>query len=497
MKKNILIVRSLLILPLITPCLILSMEPAEKSAPQSATKRQPQDLLNQLSWSIIGRRAQLDENHSIEAMGKKTPTNDNYSNTRTPANFPIVISETETINLPPLPKKPKLQSTSTPTAETTHSLSLVSKNVVLLNQLIAEVLADIKQTPLTIEEPEILVEQTFDPMQIAHEKKAFFKELHSELLNNGKKLKATPEIAQATESAPVENWVAGYQIWIEKYQDTTKAIVANTVTLKPVSIDTPDMTQSMVALPIPTKTGFEGRLYAASFVKKPHTLIHDALIDGTFDPHNETHVEYLEQALDFYVNTNNIERLTAMLEICQHHLGKLDINEKIARKVHNFLELTAAQREIETKDILEKKYTQFVATQNALIIALQEEVAKRTKELHDKFHQHATDCDNTLAAQADYIRSLKSGTANVHGIKPQLKRAKNEPCSDKINCLSSTYNKVYMTQADVDNVYTNQHILGKIGLISNTINLYDNTRDNLDHIDTIQKATETIKLLTQ
>lgn len=377
--------------------------------------------------------------------------------------------------------------------------------------------------------------QPSNPMQIRIDAIINLADVQTELLKNKTTLNSSKNIAQTTTSD--DSWVAEATKLTERYSNLLNEITTNTVALKTPTINTPkqeeatwieeykkleqqyvnflneiktqklelkthktnalELEQSAIATPIPTEQGFEGLMYAASFIKAKHQLIHDALISGHFNPRNETHVEYLEHALEYYVDQKKIEELMAILEISQHHLGQLDINEKTARKVHNFLELTATQKEIETKDILEKQYTQFTIEYNALVKALQEETEKRTKELHDKFHQHGIDCDKMLATQADYIRALKSGTANIHGIKPQWKRAKNETCSDKIACLSNKDKNVYMTQADVDNVYTNQQILGKIGLTSTTIDLYDNTRDNLDYIDAITNATQTIKLLTQ
>lgn len=93
MKKNILIIPSLLILPLITPSHIVGME---------RTIPNPTFSIEELQQVALARKNRLNKVEEVlEAWGKQGATNTNNSNNNT--NFPLVI--TETTILKPLAKQ--------------------------------------------------------------------------------------------------------------------------------------------------------------------------------------------------------------------------------------------------------------------------------------------------------------------------------------------------------------------------------------------------------
>ena len=186
-----------------------------------------------------------------------------------------------------------------------------------------------------------------------------------------------------------------------------------------------------------------------------------------------------------------------LLEKCQCTAGELQINTRVVSKLHQYFENIIKNEEADSKIILKNKNDEYVAKSNALIVALQDELIQRTKQLYEEFNTYTKECDDTFTKKAHYIRQLKKNVLATHVLAPDLKLSKHE-CSDVIHyaCSHVTKTKVYMTQQDVKAVCSNEQLLKKIELDKSMNTIQQNTYNLLEHVSAIKRATQGVKLLT-
>ena len=401
--------------------------------------------------------------------------------------------------------------------------------------------------------------QPADVIQMANLKQDMFEELHNQLLKDPVALKKTPEATHTT--TPVEDWVEKYEQCAAKQQNLLDTIASNKIILKnnlkptlleqqeklititklltngpKVELKTPKnyptasalLTESIMITPTPAKTGLADLPYSyqagyACGTHKAHHIIEYLFTDmGTdnteakkikfnvdgiapdntktvhylFDIKNETHIELLEQTFNYYISQNDDQALMNLLEKCQCTAGELQINPRVAGKIHNYLAGIIKNEEADSQLILKNKNDAFIQKSNALVLALQEELVKRTKEMHEEFDKYNKECDDTFAKKTAYIRQLEENAIAAHILSPDLKPSKKE-CSHAIDSLRShaTKAKVYMTQQDVKAVCSNDRLLKKIELSEPMAALKKDSLFLLAHVSAINSATHGVTLL--
>lgn len=215
-----------------------------------------------------------------------------------------------------------------------------------------------------------------------------------------------------------------------------------------------------------------------------------------FDIDNETHLKLLEETFDYYVDQKNTAKIVTLLDKIDCAAGKLHISPRVAKKLHTYIDAVIQKEEENSKLTLQEKSSKFVATNNALVVALQEEYAKRIKDIEDEFAKYNKDHNDTIAKNADHIRNLRHLTLTTHVIAPSLQR-KEDKCSDIIDQLHpGKKNKtVYMTPDDIHNAYSNTQLLKKMQLSEPMAQLQSNTQWLLENTSAINRATQNIKLL--
>jgi hypothetical protein len=517
MKKNILLVKSLLLLPLVTPVSAFSMMPekfrTDLLTPAERKEKREQKKLSNSSDNVNRQNIETAiaedimsgilsqfptaitiSDVALNVTTDQLPTEATVSNEEVQNVYDLITN----VDRDAMDKADvkgelfsavhyELRNNTTPL----KSRKIIKPNVPARHQdVLKNVLNDLVTNPTTLKTPKTIEVSQAAPIDCWVEKHQAFQNVLHQLVKSEVTLK-TPKAIETSQAAPIDYWIEKHQA----FQNVLHQLVKNKVALKTPKLNASDLEQSVVVAEIPTEKGLSGWMYRHSLARRgKENIIYDALVDGSFNQKNEDHRKMLDYALNFYVDNNNRERLMSMLEICQYLAGEFELNEITARKVHNFLENITTETEAASKLTLENKGQQFETQRNALLAAYQEEIANRTKALHAELTRYEKDCDDTFTIEADLIRTLKTGTIILHTINPRLLLKKSEPCSDKIQCLSSKYNKVYMTQADVDSVYSNERLLRAIEVDKSMATIKNNTHDLLAKITAINQTAQEIEV---
>lgn len=465
MKKNIALIQSVLILSLITPSTSFSMLSTKKKPSHKKALRQQKASLKNSTDTL--------KQQNPESSPAETATKSIMSQLPALPTSPQAIT-TESIETEVTVKNPDLATTS-------------FKNVINQLNTLGEKPASLKSAVIIrAEYPQTEADVNYERYQtvLSHCTKpvALKKTLTKE--------------ASFSKEELLEN-ISAEKLLINQdktHNDMCELVKNQTAQLKTVTFTAPDLSQSILPTEMPKEKGLSGWLYTQSFVRNANDLIFDALHNGTFNSNNETHLKMLDDAFNYYVDNNNRDRVIKALEICQYLEGDIELNELTARKVHNFLENITAEKEKAAEATLATKRDLFMTQRNTMIIALQEDLARRTKELNDQLNNYEQACTDAFTVEANQIRTLKTSTAIIHALNPRLLLGKQESCSDKIDCLSTKHIKKYMCQADVDTVHSNERILKRIKADEKMVSLKENTLDLYSQIAFVNRTAQDIKM---
>ena len=252
-----------------------------------------------------------------------------------------------------------------------------------------------------------------------------------------------------------------------------------------------DLSKSMIVAPAPTEEGWHGTLYTQSFLYSPETIIYGALKTGEFNPNNKTHIIALEKAFNLKMKNNATPDILEMLEYCTKYKGRIDLNQRVFKEVHYYIENKTNEQEALSKKTIKEKNTNFVLQRNAIIKALQEEIAKRSQELYMQMETYTQDFHSTFHNDAQCIRAYRKGSAAIHEIAPLLVFARGTQCSDKHPNNQSNY----ILPTEIDNAITDKYLLNKVGLDMQHDQIVNNSWEYLEKLSKINQKTQDIKLL--
>jgi len=252
-----------------------------------------------------------------------------------------------------------------------------------------------------------------------------------------------------------------------------------------------DLTQSMIVAPTPTTEGLTGWLYTKSFIYTPEELIYQALKQGSFDPSNKTHIKYLEEAFDYQIKQNNTRRILTMLNHCTAYTGQMDLNQRLVREIHTYLENKNNEEEALSKKAIEDKNANFVLNRNIIIKAFQKETIERIQELHKQLDSYTQDHADTFHNRAQSIREHRTGNAGLHLMSPLAVFSHDAQCSDK----HPHQQTAFILPKQVDNTITDKHLLNKIGLDKKHTTIIKDSCDYLVKLNKLNKHIQDIKLI--
>lgn len=317
------------------------------------------------------------------------------------------------------------------------------------------------------------------------------------------------------------------EYWVEnhnKFQGVLNQLVNNPIELKePKKLPTHQemLTKSIMITQTPAKTGLDDLpyKYQAGYklgTHKAHHIIeylftdvaktekkkYKFAVDGIdnietahtaeylFDLTNKTHVQLLEDTLEYYMSQNDTQALMTLLEKCQCTAGELQINPRVAGDLDLYFETVTKDKETETQLTLKKQQAEYAQKANALVMALQKEVAQRVEELDKEYDKYAEATNNAFIKNADHIRQLNENALAAYSLSPHYAYGKSK--SQKY----MTYQKVHTTQQDVKDVCSNNRLLAKVGMQEPMTAANDACCYLLEHVSAIKGATQKIKLLT-
>jgi hypothetical protein len=222
-----------------------------------------------------------------------------------------------------------------------------------------------------------------------------------------------------------------------------------------------------------------------------------------FDVTNKTHVQLLEDTLNYYMDNNNTQALMTLLDKCQCSAGELQINPRVAGDIDKYFDSIIKDKETETQFLLKKQHDEFTQKTNALIIALQEEFAQRVEALDKAYDKYAQETNDAFIKNADQIRQFNENTLAAYNLSPHYAFGKTKPQLyvtpevSKTNPQAHlTRGKVHMTQQDVKDVYNNHILLEKVEMHKSMTAANNECFDLLEHLGAIKLATQGVKLLT-
>jgi len=417
MKKNILLVHSFLVLPLLTSSFTFSSEKITYAATVKGTQLPPkkQTSLNTSGSQKKNRKERKKEQQPAPQVAQKTVVED---------------------------------SVETPIPSVEQFDAVISATPVILNEQTVE---QVIKTTLAIDLPmpeKIIIDKTVE---------------------------ATESIQQTAEAKP--SVVPAENIVRERMAKVFAAIqeigVKASENVKE-SVASLDPLAASVYQPTPTiKQGLTWKEWAKSKISSTWLAI-DAIKDKSFDPENADHMSSLNTAAEKLVLTGNSAELQDLLQACRRNYPNIKLDKSVALQIKKRFQLDECTTKTEYADQITLENTKLKQTQeaifaqNALFIQkVAAELDNSNIELAKAQIAYMTATNDIIAKQNKRLADTRQATMNLSKLYRKLPAIKDEAASEHLSVLKLTHatqENIYRDMGTLDNVHAT--LQGTLSLIT-------------------------------
>lgn len=229
-----------------------------------------------------------------------------------------------------------------------------------------------------------------------------------------------------------------------------------------VSMERPinPLEESRIIIPEPTKRGLGFVRSSLDFIWNEEENTLSDVTNKTFDVQNSSYHRKLDAAVEIFVEKKNSDKLGELFTQCQTNYPKqIKIGDSQAVMAHKFLVNKNKEKQIITKEEIQKIDIQYLEKENELLATAKKQIAELIVLMNSVQTEHQQQRQLTITHACNEIRKIKNATINTHKLNKVFTLPTNENdgyCSDNEQDIKNPEN--------IKTSYNDEKLLEKIGI---------------------------------